>query len=236
MTATTVPNARKGGFALIVVLFALAILALLFATAQRNTMAALGFAEAERAVITRLHNRAVALDALITSGRPEGDVLRWEIGSEQSLFRLQSTGGLVDLNAASPVLMELFLRGFDLSDLAVSDALSAYRSWRREGRRLNRVADFERIVELELPGLKALATVHSGRTGISEDQAPLPLLEHLAGRVGDRAGLIEGLPPAIFGPATTVSFAVLDEDGTRIGVVRFGPRAGSHAIIAFDGL
>ena len=223
---------RKQGFALVVVLFSLAILTLLFSAASTRTLASLQFSAAEVVAATRAADRVEVLDALVTLGRPEGDRLEWD----GRAVRLQSTGGLVDLNTGGPELLERLLVGYGLSAPARADALQSYRTWRRTGFRLQRVSDFARVAGLDpdtLPGIDRLATVHSGRATLSPEQAPLALLEHLTGAQGDTDVLISLLPPAVLGPSTAANFAVF-EGSRRIGVVGFGPQQGLHKVLVID--
>lgn len=223
---------RKQGFALVVVLFSLAILTLLFSAASTRTLASLQFGTAEVVASERAAVRIEALDALVALGRPEGDRLDW--GGQ--MFRLQSTGGLVDLNTAAPELLERLLAGYGFSTTEQADALQSYRMWRRTGYRLQRVSDFVRVAGLtseDLPDLAALATVHSGRSTISAEQAPLSLLQHLTGAQGDVDTLTGLLPPALLGVATSTNFAVF-EGQIRIGVVGFGPAADQHKVLAIN--
>ncbi len=215
-----------------VVLFSLAVLAVLFATASTRTLTSLQFQTAEVTAAKRFDGDVAALDALTTLGRPEGDQMAWG----ERMLRLQSTGGLVDLNTAAPELLERLLIGYDLSAPERAEALSAYRTWRRQSRRLQRVADFARVAGIDparLPSLERLATVHSGRSTLSGEQAPLHLLTHLTGRQGERETLLSALPPEVLGPATAASFAVFD-DAKRIGVIAFGTTRAQHRILTIN--
>lgn len=226
-----VPSGKQG-FALVVVLFSLAILTLLFSAASTRSLASLQFSAAEVVASSREQARIEVLDALVALGRPEGDVLVWN----GRTFRLQSAGGLVDLNTAAPELLERLLNGYGLDATARADALQSYRTWRRTGFRLQRVSDFVRVSGLngvDLPGLATLATVHSGRASLSGEQAPLELLRHLTGGKGERDFLIEQLPPALLGPATATNYAVFDGQ-MRIGVVSFGPTRDQHRLLALN--
>lgn len=215
-----------------VVLFALAVLAVLFSTASTRTLAGLQFNAAERAAAARTEARIALLDALMLRGRPDADQVVWD----GRVARLQPTAGLVDLNAASPELLERLLIGYDLTAPERAAALLSYRTWRRQGLRLQRVADFARVSDLDparLPGLAALATVHSGRATLAAEQAPLAVLAHLTGQQGDRDTLIGLLPPALLGPGNDAVFAVFEGD-QRLGVVSFGSTAAQNRIIALN--
>lgn len=225
-------HSRKHGFALVLVLFSLAILTLLFSTASTRTLASLQFSAAELVASERIDERIEVLDALVTLGRPEGDRLTWA----GRTVRLQSTGGLVDLNTGAPELLERLLIGYGLSATERASALQSYRAWRRQSYRLQRVSDFARVAGLDparLPGLKSLATVHSARATLSSEQAPTQLLEHLTGTQDSREVMIGLLPPNLLGPATDANFAVFDGDD-RLGVVGFGPFENQHKILAVN--
>lgn len=232
MRPTTLINASKHGFALVVVLFSLAILTLMFSAASTRTLAGLQFNAGEVVVSDRFDERIEILDALKTLGRPEEDRLSWA-GRE---IRLQSVGGLVDLNTASPEILERLITGYELSATDIASALQNYRTWRRQGYRLQRVSDFSRVTGIEtekLPNLKSLATVHSGRAVLSSEQMPTELLAHLTGGQDSRDIMISLLPPNLLGPATSANFAVFDGNA-RIGVIGFGPFQDLHKILAID--
>ena len=225
-------QSRKHGFALVLVLFSLAILTLLFSAASTRTLASLQFNAAEVVAADRLATQIEVLDALTLQGRPEGDRLTWA----GRTVRLQSTGGLVDLNTAAPELLDRLLTGYGLSATERASALEAYRTWRRKSYRLQRVSDFARIAGLDparLPRLKALATVHSARATLSGEQAPTRLLEHLTGSRDSRDIMIGLLPPNLLGPATSANFAVFD-GADRIGVVSFAPVENQHKILTVN--
>lgn len=213
-------------------LFSLAILTLLFSAASTRTLASLQFSAAEIVASDREGTRVEVLDALIALGRPDSNQFDWGGRS----LRLQSVGGLVDLNTAVPELLERLLVGYGLSATARADALQSYRAWRRTGYRLQRVSDFVRVTGLrteDLPDLEYFATVHSGRARLSTEQAPRQLLQHLTGARGDTLVLSDLLPPDLVGPGSDTTFSVFDGE-MRIGVVNFGPFLDLNSILVVN--
>lgn len=232
MRRNTLTGTGKQGFALIVVLFALAILTLMFSAASTRTLASVQFGAGEALATQRLQAQVEALDALVAMERPKGDRLLW--GGRD--LRLQPTAGLVDLNTATPALLDKLLAGYGLTGSQRAEALTAYRDWRYQGRRLLRVSDFARALDLtpgDLPGLETLATVHSLQARLTGEQAPMALLEHLTGARGDRALLVRLLGPALQEPASALGIAVFDGP-RRLGVVGFHQQAALNQILAMD--
>ena len=125
---------ERNGFALVVVLVGLAVLATLFSVIQLRSLSAvtrystdrtLLAREAEGTVLLRLAGAALARDPAVT---------RVDLPAPWTgRLVLQNTAGLVDLNMALPDLIDAFARGLDLSPGAV-DRL---RDWRRGGLRLH---------------------------------------------------------------------------------------------------
>lgn len=123
----------------------------------------------------------------------------------------QDVGGLVDLNYASPELLEGLLIALGLTSQEATAVMLTFRDFRRTGLGLQRVSDFERIVGLvpnTLPTLANFTTVHSGRTGIAPDVAPLRLLELLTGGAGSREHLKAQLPARLHSPSSGTIFRV----------------------------
>jgi len=222
-------NARSG-FALIVVLFSLTVLALIFGTASTRTITHIQRTQTERLLAERFEERT-ALAELILLQEPQ--VLA-EPGSQvRQLLQarglvLQPATGLVDLNTASPALLQLLLESYNLPDETIRSALQGYRDWRREGRKLLRVSDFGRLAGLDLealPDFYDFTTVFSGRTGIAAEQAPLELLRHLLETKENQQVLAEKLDPELVSQGSTTnlhflegsrSSGVLHLDGSRL--------------------
>ena len=204
---------KSHGFALIVVLSTLSIIALLFAIAGSRAVNRLSETRTDVLVAEDAFARMslLSLAAQVYGHREmplEPDVMlpvRWRGGN--ALLQLQDTGGLVDLNTANPAILERLADRLNIP----SANLETYRVWRREPLRLQRVSDFARIVG-GAPGLsesmRGLATVFSGRPGLDMDLAPESLLELLVGRAGNRADLIRDLPASWASPASSVNYHV----------------------------
>lgn len=227
------PSYTKQGFSLIVVLFSLTILTLLLATASSRSLASLQFAKGEEQLNRRLSETVSALEAVMRANTtPEERVFFWQ-GRD---LRLQPTGGLVDLNTASPELLERLLEGYGITPQKRDLALQAHQRWQEQDRQFLRVSDFARVTgfDLELlPNLTGLATVHSGQPTFSVEQAPLALLEHLTGRRGARETLTAELPEDFLGQPLGSAIAVF-EGSRRVGVLRLGTEPTQRGILALN--
>lgn len=117
---------ERNGFALVVVLVGLAVLATLFSVIQLRSLSAvtrcstdrtLLAREAEGTALLRLAGAALARDPAVT---------RVDLPAPWTgRLVLQNTGGLVDLNMALPDLIDTFARGLDLSPDAPNPAAAA---------------------------------------------------------------------------------------------------------------
>lgn len=174
----------RNGFALIVVLSTLSIIALLFAIASSRAINRLGEVRTDVLIADHAHEVASLLElAAQVFGSQEGRLnrdqalaVRWQ--GQPAELRLQDVGGLIDLNTANPALLEQFAQALDVS----SAQIAQYREWRRRSLRLLRTEDFLRVIAYdEVPPVwfRQVTTVYSGRPGISEDHAPPKLLEIL---------------------------------------------------------
>ncbi|MDA7966139.1 hypothetical protein [Ruegeria sp.] len=231
---------RRQGFALIVVLSTLSIVALLFAITSSRFLANLKDSEAELILAKRQQeNQALAELALgvfhqqSNQTDPQTPLTIRQNGREQTLV-LQDVGGLVDLNTAAPDLLNALSTSLGVPD----EALERFRDWRRTPYRLQSVVDFARVSEVPYEvglRLKEFATVHSGRFGIASDLAPLGLIERL--RVAAPRGSVQGLelPVSWQTPGSGVTFRVDLWEGGRfvrsVGVIHFGGSASGNRIL-----
>jgi type II secretory pathway component PulK len=216
----TARNARSG-YALIVVLFSLTVLTLIFGTASTRTLTHVQRNHSNLVLAKQFETRAATAELLLDLGSqtlfdPESQV--WQLQQLQGIT-LQPATGLVDLNTASPALLRLLLEGYELPDVQIREALEAYRTWRRQGRKLLRVSDFYRAAGLTadvLPKLASFATVYSGRTGITLEQAPTDLLQRLLGSDEPQEVLVERFDQALVTNGSMVNLHVRGEMGMQI--------------------
>lgn len=169
---------RKRGFAIIVVLASLLILTALFAISSTRSMAHIQNQSAEQYLAANKSHR-VTLLRLVVETEPDNStrgLVPLPAPFHAQTLRLQDVGGLIDLNSASPELLEKLFRHLHFPD----NAQESFRSWRRDGQRLMRVDDLIRITNADpvlLPALAQVATVFSGRRGIAIEHAPEKVLE-----------------------------------------------------------
>ncbi|KNG93783.1 hypothetical protein ATO11_11450 [Pseudaestuariivita atlantica] len=214
-----------------VVLSMLAIITLLFAVASARLVAGQRLAFADLTLARYAHRTQSLVDiALKTFGTGPGKVpfdqpldLQW--GDARVTLYLRDVAGLIDLNTAPA---DMLRRLAEASDLPV-DRVAAFAAAREPMTRLQRVADFRRIVgasDEAMAVVSRVATVVSGRQGIDPDAAPIEVLEVLAGRSGTRADLALSLDRAWIAPPTDTTFrvlAVIDGAPERaLGIVAFG--------------
>lgn len=221
----------KQGFALIVVLSTLSIVALLFAITSSQFLESLKGSEAELILAKRQQeNQALAELALGVFGRGSNqsgprEPLVLQLNDREFTLVLQDVGGLVDLNTAAPDLLDALASSLDIPN----DAVERYRDWRRTPYRLNSIVDFARVAEIPYEDglrLREFATVHSGRYGVSPDLTPQVLVERLVAAAP--LGSIQGteLPVSWRTAGSGVVYRVDLFDGGRferfVGVIDFG--------------
>lgn len=169
---------RNRGFAIIVVLASLLILTALFAISSSRSMANIQNQSAEIYLSTSSSSRIDLLLLVVAMDMTEDQegIIPLPPPFQGQTLRLQDVGGLIDLNTASPELLEKLFRHLEFPD----DAQAKFRTWRRAGRRLTRVDDLIRITNADpmlLTPLNQVATVFSGRRGIAPEHAPHEVLE-----------------------------------------------------------
>ncbi|WP_159086864.1 hypothetical protein [Loktanella sp. Alg231-35] len=214
-TARQYRTSGQSGFAIIVVLSSLLILTILFAIASQRSMAHVQTQSAERYLAKQRHENAAILTILRDMGDEAAsfDTLTLPVPFEGATVRLQDVGGLIDLNTASPELLE---RMFDVVGFP-EDAARSVRDWKQDGQRFIRIDDVIRVTNADailLDDMQFVATVHSGRRGIAPSVALDAVLEIAA--VNDEAA------------PSMANFAVYraGRQGERlIGVVNLGSSA-----------
>lgn len=104
------------------------------------------------------------------------------LGGRRGVLFIEDVGGRIDLNTASPALLEAMARAVDLPP----HALEQLRIWRRGGLRLQSVEDVFRVTAVDPVAfdiLREIATVHSGRTGVFVEAAPTKLTALIPERI-----------------------------------------------------
>jgi len=208
MNAMARPDKDSNGFALVVVLFSLVVIGILFAVASTRTLAKLQGSASERILIVKHQTEQDILKlAIAWKTLPENQgatSFEVDLNSKRYRVRLQDAGGLIDLNTASPELLDiLFARlGDDL------EAIARFRDWRRGGKRLQRVSDLFAIAGIAPPAnmeLAQYATVFSGRRGVAFDVAPKELRDLII----KAAGPDVDANPTFASAASNVNFLVM---------------------------
>lgn len=230
----------RKGFALIVVLSTLGVIAVLFAISSDRIVARVGETRIETRLLIRGHDsrdllrlatesfgvseQSLAVDQLLPVKTARGN----------GVLRLKDVGGLVDLNTAAPELLDHLADALDISAAALSD----YRRWRRKPHRLVRVSDFVRLTGADPETgelLQQIATVYSGRQGVSIKDAPDILLSVITGESASRKTLEQRFPDQWVGSASGSVFDVWLQDDLRterrIGTIRLGDISADSRIL-----
>lgn len=222
-----VRSGSQDGFALVVVIWAIGILALLFSTyvglARYRAIEASGFAKRTRA--EALADAGINMGILdLLAGRSEmqaggprfgrvGRPFICSVGAGTQLaIVVTDEGGKVDLNTASPELVEALLLGIDRGNgmraarsiLALREAV--LKEQRAQGLVSITAPALRSVLELDqfdesdaslLPSLLPYVTVHSRSTGIDPAIAPLNVLSILsAGGASSREEARRAMPSA----------------------------------------
>ncbi|MEQ6204732.1 hypothetical protein ABMC88_16945 [Sulfitobacter sp. HNIBRBA2951] len=233
---------RRRGFALIVVLSTLSIIALLFAIASNRAINRLSDTRTDFLVAQDAQDRT---SLLALAAQVYGDAetplatdmmlpVQWR--GENAELRLQDAGGLIDLNTANPAMLERLATALEVTPAQ----LEAYRVWRRAPLRLQRTSDFVRVTGGDAAlreSLLPIATVFSGRPGIAVELAPIELLEHLTGSTGSRDILIRELQTDWVSPPSGANYHVTvmnkGDQAIHLGVINVGSTANGLIISSF---
>ena len=211
------PGRRQDGMALIVVLWLVVLLSIMAAGHSRNvrtdtTLAARQVQSAKARALAEAGISQAILEMLAAdSARKlpvDGSLFDIRIGDDVVTIAIRDASGLVDLNGASPELLDAALEACDVGEAARGELVDAILDWRDRDdlRRLHGIEDddyvaagvawtsrdgaFEAVDELKyLPGmsqarydcLAPFVTVHSGRGGLNMEYAPPALVAALTG-------------------------------------------------------
>jgi general secretion pathway protein K len=247
------PEDSQSGFALVVVIWAIGLLALMFVTyiaaARHRSIEALSLSE--RASAEAMANQGIniaVLDLLagLSDGLPSSTRFRHDgtpalcmtaDGSRMAIFVVDE-GGKVDLNAASPELIQALMRGLHAGEKIGSQLAKTILTLRDEalasqssqGIASPTAAAFKTVLELDqltrgnqflYPSLRALVTVHSRGQGFDPRVAPIGVLAAISprGEVPSRSEARRALPTAFVadsqGRAFTISSEAMTVKGAR---------------------
>lgn len=201
----------SGGYALITVLFSLAIITILLTSASRLNVNHARYVSDQNHLANRLPRAETLLHLAIAEWRVQDAprMVSFRYIGETYSAEFQDVSGLVDLNTASPALLFALLTGLNIED--PRGVIDDYHAWKREGYRLQRVSDFARVTGISPDSAQQLApfvTLSSGRRGIAPNAAPLALLETLTGDTGDAEYLATLLSRTHKSRASKVNFDV----------------------------
>lgn len=199
------------GYALITVLFSLAIITILLTSASRLNINHARYVSDQTVLANRLSEAETFLNLSVAEWRLQGkpQLVSFEFQGESYVTEFQDVGGLIDLNTASPSLLFTLLTAVHIEN--PTDVIAKYQAWRQQGFRLQRVSDFARVAGFSSEAAQRIGpfvTVHSGRRGIAPNASPLILLELLVGENGTAEYLATQLPRTYKSHASKVNFRV----------------------------
>jgi len=178
-----VPN-TKAGFALITVLFSLAIITLLLTASSHNVMRNLQFLAAQKAIAEKpLVTRSV-LQAYMVANDPRNGSASVGYGGESYRVEVQNVGGLIDANAASMELIEVLIGALELE--ASDRVLALIKSRRQSNDSFGSLREFASEIDVDVSDLTDLATVYSGRSGIDLGEVSRGFSEIIGTQVPER--------------------------------------------------
>ncbi|GFE51967.1 hypothetical protein So717_37200 [Roseobacter cerasinus] len=171
------PHARRHGYALIVVLGALVILAFL---ASHSSKTLLAEHQSGRATQELQQRQALSMDAVtyvfdLALGAQTPARLPLP-GHDDVWVELVDLGGLVDLRTARSGLAAQVIDALDLT----ADQERRFRNWQRASRDEADLSAFLRAIggtPDQLVALSRVATLRSGRPGVAPQQAPQAVLD-----------------------------------------------------------
>lgn len=224
---------HQRGYALITVLFGLAVITLLFTSASRLNLAHARLTSDQVFLSSQSTEISSRLNlALAARAKTGAETVSFEYQGNSLTAHFEDVGGLVDLNAASPALLKALLLGLEIGK--PNAALTRYRNWRRQGNRLIRVADFARVADIshtEMTNLEPHVTVFSGRPGIAGKVASTELLQMVTGSSGSKEYLISQLPRAFRSPVTETNFKVVFDMGNFDTAIVYLPQDNVRASV-----
>jgi general secretion pathway protein K len=207
----------QDGMALIVVLWLVVLLSIMAAGHSKNvhtdtTLAARQVQSAKARALAEAGINHVILEMLAADTDRklpvDGSLFTVRVGDDDVTIAIRDATGFVDLNAATPELLDAALEACGVGETARRDLVDAILDWRDRDdlRRLHGIEDddylaagvawtsrdgaFEAVDELKyLPGmsqalydrLSPFVTVHSGRGGLNMEYAPPALITALTG-------------------------------------------------------
>ena len=212
---------RKAGYALIVVLGMLATLALVFSiTTVLVQTRSKGYHS--EFVLAKKNSRVsglldVALVSLLDDPAVAGKGLQLAVDGVFYDIQYQDVAGLIDLNTASPELLDPVFVKFNIEP----DMQDIFWEWRGAGNAFYRLSDFQSLMQTKFEDgeeLTEIATVLSGRRGVSLDVAPEEVTSLFPSLHADQDQLDPRLIEYFSTPPSDVNFRVLiSANGQRIG-------------------
>lgn len=209
-------HSGRHGYALIVVLAALMILTFLASLSSKTLLVEY---QSNRATLEFQNRQALSTDAVtyvMDLALGVRTPMRLQLpGHDDVWVELVDIGGLIDLKTARSALSAKVMTYLELT----ADQERRFRNWQRDPGPEADVSAFLRAIggaPDQLLRLSSVATLRSGRPGISPQHAPREVLELITDGKGSREALIGRVPVALISqPRPTLTQVWVNRDGAR---------------------
>lgn len=202
------------------------VLTSLFAITQSRNIASMETLAVEHSLLEHDQWQSDVLNAALAFRTAQPRTASFELsGIEVSL---RDVGGLVDLNTATPELLQRLAQGLGITEMQ----MASFRTWRRMPHRTLSQNDFARVTQLsheQFTLLDRLTTVFSGRSGISIDNTSEELVTVLGHTHGSLPTNMQSEPTG----TTFVVYALGGHNSTlvAIGTIRLSANMANGVII-----
>jgi len=192
---------KERGFAIVIVLFGLSIVTALYAISSTLTLASIKRNSTDAQLARDASTRFGLIEAISAGVSFDGPVSVVDVSGVT--LELREVSGLVDLNAASRPLLELFFDKLGYTN----EQFEAFIDWRADGRRVLRLEDLSRIAgePTHSIDLYRLATLYSGKQGVAPEAITNELLELMDWGVS-------GIPDPYTAPLGSAVYQVYEMD------------------------
>ena len=177
-------NPKNSGFALITVLFSLAVITLLLTVSQQQVMRNIEALSSQKIIASKPLKVRSILQAYLVANDPRNGPASVGYDGETYRVEVQNVGGLIDVNAASMELIEILLGALDVADARRTLAMIEAR--RQSNDPFMSLLEFSSEIGIAVAELTDLATVYSGRSGVDPREVSKGVSELLGAQVPNK--------------------------------------------------